>query len=302
MANENPSRRLGRGLDALLRGSSSRGGKETASAGEPPSGLRKLPVSSIRNNPYQPRKRFAASQLKELQESIKSNGLLQPITVRKAPDGKGYELVAGERRLRAVTNLGQMEIAAVVRDVDDQALLTFALIENLQRSDLDPVEEAEGYARLIKDFALTQQVVAELVGKDRTTVSNSLRILNLPAEVRAMLSEGTITLGHAKALLGLPDQGKMTRMAQEIGVRGLTVREIERRIRGDSPARSKRGSRKAAVRKSAAVTAAEAQIRKRFQTDVNIELEPQGSGTLSVRFYSESDLERIVELMGITTG
>jgi ParB-like partition proteins len=301
MANEKPNRRLGRGLDALLRGSSARGESGAAVSAEPSTGLKKIPIASIRNNPYQPRKRFAAGQLKELEESIRVNGLLQPITVRKAADGNGYELVAGERRLRAMTNLGLKEAPAVLRDVDDQALLTYALIENLQRSDLDPVEEAEGYARLIHDFGLSQQAVAELVGKDRSTVANSLRILNLPKDVREMLSEGTITLGHAKALLGLPNQEKMTRLAREIGVRGLTVRDVERRIRGDAPsARAKGKEKTSATAKPAAIAAVEAQLRRRFQTDLSVDLGERGSGTVSIKFYSDSDLERIVELMGIT--
>jgi ParB family chromosome partitioning protein len=303
MANEKPNRRLGRGLDALLRGSSSRGDAGAGVPAESAGGLKKISVASIRNNPYQPRKRFAAGQLKELEESIRVNGLLQPITVRKAADGNGYELVAGERRLRAMTNLGFKEAPAVVRDVDDQALLTFALIENLQRSDLDPVEEADGYARLIRDFALSQQAVADLVGKDRSTVANSLRILNLPKDVREMLSEGTITLGHAKALLGLSSQDKMTRLAREIGVRGLTVRDVERRIRGDAPPSQRKGRGKAsAPTKPAAIAAIETQLRRRFQTDLSIEFGERGSGAVSIKFYSDSDLERILELMGIIIG
>jgi ParB family chromosome partitioning protein len=199
MASEKPARRLGRGLDALLRGAPSRESEPR----DQNAGLQSLRISSIRNNPYQPRKRFAPGDLQELQDSIKANGLLQPITVRKAADGEGYELIAGERRLRASTNLGWKEIPAIIRDVDDKALLTYALIENLQRADLDPIEEAEGYQQLVQEFGLTQQGVAEIVGKDRTTVANSLRVLNLPPAVREMLREGKLTLGHAKTLLGL---------------------------------------------------------------------------------------------------
>ena len=168
MATEKPVRRLGRGLDALLRGVPGRPSSSNRGALE----FQILRISAIRNNPYQPRKRFSASELKELEDSIRSNGLLQPITVRKTPKGDGYELIAGERRLRAASNLGWKEISAIVRDVDDRALLTYALIENLQRSDLDPVEEAEGYHQLVQEFGLTQQAVADLVGKDRTTVAN----------------------------------------------------------------------------------------------------------------------------------
>jgi ParB family transcriptional regulator, chromosome partitioning protein len=296
VANEKPTRRLGRGLDALLRGPS---GRESLPQ-TPTSGLQNLQITSIRNNPYQPRKRFATNELRELEESIKANGLLQPITVRKAITGEGYELVAGERRLRAASQLGWKDIPAIVRHVDDQALLTYALIENLQRADLDPVEEAEGYARLVQEFGLTQQAVADLVGKERATVANSLRVLNLPSEVREMLRDGRLTLGHAKALLGASSEDKMTRLAREIVLRGLTVREVERRLRDESK-RSKlpKGSTRPARPTSAIITDVESKLRRRFQTDVQISITPKGSGSLSLQFYSETDLERIVDLMGI---
>jgi ParB family chromosome partitioning protein len=296
MANEKPTRRLGRGLDALLRGPPGRDSVPQS----PASGLQTLQITSIRNNPYQPRKRFVASELRELEESIRANGLLQPITVRKANAGEGYELVAGERRLRAATELGWKDIPAIVRNVDDQALLTYALIENLQRADLDPIEEAEGYARLIQEFRLTQQAVAELVGRDRATVANSLRVLNLPSEVREMLREGKLTLGHAKALLGSSSVDKMTRLAREIVLRGLTVREVERRLKGESKRnKSPKGSTRPARPTSAIVVDVESKLRRRFQTDVQISITPKGSGLLSLQFYSEIDLERIVDLMGI---
>jgi ParB family chromosome partitioning protein len=299
VASEKPTRRLGRGLDALLRGPS---GRESAPQ-VPASGLQNLQITSIRNNPYQPRKRFAASDLAELEESIKVNGLLQPITVRKTAGGDGYELVAGERRLRAATGLGWKDIPAIVRHVDDQALLTYALIENLQRADLDPIEEAEGYARLVQEFGLTQQAVADKVGKDRATVANSLRVLNLPQEVREMLREGRLTLGHAKALLGASSADKMTRLAREILLRGLTVREVERRLKNESQrTKSPKGSAKGIRPTNAIITDLKSKLRRRFQTDVQISTTAKGSGSLSLRFYSEADLERIVDLMGIKAG
>lgn len=297
MASEKPARRLGRGLDALLRGAPAR----EPLAGNDQSGLQTLRVGSIKNNPYQPRKRFAAGDLKELQDSIAANGLLQPITVRKSPKGEGFELIAGERRLRATTNLGWKEIPAIVKDVDDQALLTYALIENLQRADLDPIEEAEGYQQLLKEFGLTQQGVADLVGKDRTTVANSLRVLNLPEGVREMLRDGKLTLGHAKPLLGLDSPQKMLALAKEIVARSLTVRDVEKRLHSEAPHRSKRSrERSAGVSTSApAVKATEALLRRRLQTDVELSSKEGGSGSISIRFYSNEDLERILELMGI---
>lgn len=297
MASEKPARRLGRGLDALLRGGPSRE-NETR---DQYTGLKSLKISSIRNNPYQPRKRFTPSDLQELQDSIKTNGLLQPITVRKAANGDGYELIAGERRLRASTNLGWKEIPALIRDVDDKALLTYALIENLQRADLDPVEEAEGYQQLVHEFGLTQQEVAEIVGKDRTTVANSLRVLNLPPAVRDMLREGKLTIGHAKPLLGLDKPEKMIALAREIVARNLTVRDVERRLKSDTPSRKKSVHKLATLGSSggAQLKATEGMLRKRLQTDVELSRKDGGAGSISIRFYSDDDLERILELMGI---
>ena len=298
MASEKPTRRLGKGLDALLRG----GPPRDRADGQPQSGLQSLKIASIRNNPYQPRKRFAADDLKELQDSIGANGLLQPITVRRAPTGEGFELIAGERRLRASSNLGWKEIPAIIKDVDDQALLTYALIENLQRADLDPIEEAEGYQQLLQQFELTQQGVADLVGKDRTTVANSLRVLNLPAEIREMLRDGKLTLGHAKPLLGLDEPNRMIGLAREIVTRGLTVRDVERRLKVESPnRRTGKGKQQSSgpVATSASVKATEAAIRRRLQTDVELARKENGTGALTVRFYSDDDLDRILELMGI---
>jgi ParB family transcriptional regulator, chromosome partitioning protein len=297
MGSEKPPRRLGRGLDALLRGGPSR----ESETRDQNAGLQSLKIASIRNNPYQPRKRFAPNDLQELQDSIKTNGLLQPITVRKAASGDGYELIAGERRLRASTNLGWKEIPAIIRDVDDKALLTYALIENLQRADLDPIEEAEGYQQLVHEFGLTQQEVAEMVGKDRTTVANSLRVLNLPPAVRDMLREGKLTLGHAKALLGLDKPEKMIALAKEIIARGLTVRDVERRLRATSPSKRTSAHKLSTLGSStsAQLKATEASLRKRLQTDVELIRKDGGAGSISIRFYSDDDLERVLELMGI---
>ncbi len=299
MASEKPTRRLGRGLDALIRGGSAR----ESGATDPNTGLQQLNIVAIRNNPYQPRKKFRAEDLKELQDSIKANGLLQPITVRRAATGDGYELIAGERRLRASTNLGWKQIPAIVRDVDDKALLTYALIENLQRADLDPIEEAEGYQQLVKEFGLTQLEVAEMVGKDRTTVANSLRVLNLPGAVREMLRDGKLTMGHAKPLLGLEQPAKMIALAKEIVARGLTVRDVERRLKSETPGSNKPARlARSSGGTAAEVKATEALLRKRLQTDVELSRKEGGAGSISVRFYSDDDLERILELMGITRG
>jgi ParB family chromosome partitioning protein len=188
-------RRLGKGLEALIASASTAASQPTA----PSSDLQRIPLSRIRPNPFQPRREFDPGELAELESSLKASGLLQPISVRRR--GDAYELIAGERRFRAATNLGWTEITAIVRDFDDQTMLVLALVENLQRSDLNPIEEARGYKRLIEDFELTQQQVAEAVGKDRTTVTNLLRVLTLPESVQQMVESGRLSTGHARALL-----------------------------------------------------------------------------------------------------
>src|SRR5438067_13236183 len=195
MSTEKP-RRLGRGLEALIGA--------TQSSSVQASELQRIPTSRIRPNPYQPRREFDPGALAELEASIRANGLLQPITVRKK--GESYELVAGERRLRAVANLQWKDVPAVVRDFDDQTLLILALVENLQRSDLNAIEEARGYQRLLGEFSLTHQEIAEAVGKDRSTITNLLRVLALPDAVQRSVESGKLSAGHARALAGLQNE------------------------------------------------------------------------------------------------
>src|SRR6185312_14781955 len=207
MSTEKP-RRLGRGLEALLAGHPANGEPRATREAAPRSALRSLPVAQIRPNPLQPRKQFSDADLRDLEASIRSNGLLQPVTVRAAASGHEFFLIAGERRFRAIQRLGWREIPAIVRDeteVDDKSLLTLALVENLQRADLNPIEEGEGYQQLITQFSLSQQEVADVVGKDRSTVANTVRLLALPLQVRRMVREGELSIGHARALLSLGD-------------------------------------------------------------------------------------------------
>ncbi|MGH7718674.1 MAG: ParB/RepB/Spo0J family partition protein [Steroidobacteraceae bacterium] len=291
------SRRLGRGLEALLA---------TKTAVEAPAAdrgaLRRLPISQIRPNRYQPRREFKAEEISELEASLGTSGLLQPIAVRELPGGSGYELIAGERRLRAAARLGWKDIPAVVKDIDDQTLLTLAMVENLQRTDLNPLEEAEGYQKLIQEFTLTQQQVADVIGKDRSTVANMLRLLNLPASVRRLLQDGQLTLGHARALLALGDERQMTELAREIVAKGLTVRDVERRAR-ESASDKARKPRPERARgdgpsgQSAEVRRIEGELRRRLQTDVTISLAGGEQGTIGIAFYSTDDLERVVEVV-----
>lgn len=281
-------RRLGRGLEALLG----------TAAAPPASDFQKLSISQIRPNPYQPRRQFQPEELADLQASLRANGLLQPVTVRTAPSGGGYELIAGERRLRAATALGWTEIPALVKELDDRALLTLALVENLQRADLNPVEEAEGYLRLQESFELTQQQIAEAVGRDRTTVANALRLLTLPASVRRMLADGKLSAGHGRALLSLRDESAILAMAKEAIADSLSVRELERRAKARTPDPSRKPARQPDVpTASSEVRRLEDRLRKHFQTDVAVFLDGPAKGELRIRFYSNDDLARILDLM-----
>lgn len=301
-------RRLGRGLEALLGATTAPStptpsSAQTAAEAVPPSArnpLQSIPIAQIRPNPFQPRKEFRAEELAELEASLRASGLLQPITVRHATNGDGYELIAGERRLRAATRLGWSDIAAVVKDIDDRTLLTLALVENLQRSDLNPIEEAEGYQRLVKEFGLTQQQVAEVTGKDRSTVANLLRVLNLPSQVRAMVQGSQLSLGHARALLALGDERAIIALANEVIARELSVREVEQRVRGKSQEPEKLPRAKtdgAAARRSPEVKRLEDELRRHLQTDVTISLAERDRGRIEIAFYSADDLDRVLELV-----
>jgi ParB family chromosome partitioning protein len=287
------TKRLGRGLEALL-------GPVSREQAEASGSLRELPISSVRPNPYQPRTEIDEAGLAELAASIESSGLLQPIVVR--PRNGSYELIAGERRWRAAGRLGWGKIPAVVRDVDDQTLLTLALVENLQRDDLSPIDEAAGYQRLTAEFHLPQTEIARMVGRNRATVANLLRLLQLPPEVQALLHQRKLSEGHGRALLGLDDAGRMRGLAQQAVEEGWSVREMEARVRGDvstesptqdRPRRARTGPR--AV--SADVRRVEEALRKHLGTDVRVTTRRRGRGFLTISYYSNDDLARLLELM-----
>lgn len=294
MATEKTPRRLGRGLEALL-------GSTTGLATSDEGALKSIPIAQITRNQFQPRREFNVEDLAELQESVKASGLLQPITVRRRPGRDGFELIAGERRLRAAKNLGWREIPAIIKEIDDRTLLTLALVENLQRTDLNPIEEGEGYHQLTNQFGLTQQQIAETVGKDRTTIANMLRLLQLPEPARRLLQEGHLTMGHAKVLLGLEDPEKIVVLARQIVAEGLTVREVERRLREVvGPKNGKKAGRpRTADRQSPETRQIEARLRHFLQTDVVLKVSSGNTGTISIHFYSADDLERVLELMRV---
>src|SRR6266498_6025041 len=281
-------RRLGRGLEALLG--------PTREEAEREGSLVELAIADIRPNPYQPRRDVDAAALEELQASIRKAGLLQPVVVRPAPGNGGFELIAGERRLRACQALGWEKIPAVKREVDDRTVLTLALVENLQRDDLSPVDEARGYERLIAEFSLTQQDVAAAVGRDRSTVANALRLLRLPEAVLAMLHDGHLSVGHARALLALEDPRMATALAKEAVDLGLSVRDVEDRVRGGrAPVRRPR--LKKGVGQAPEVRRIEDALRRRLGTDVRVTLRAKGKGQIHVNFYSNDDLARLLELI-----
>jgi ParB family chromosome partitioning protein len=260
--------------------------------GKTDAAARQIPVGAIRPNPYQPRRDFPEVALAELTESLRTSGLLQPIVVR--PTSGHYEIIAGERRWRAAERLGWSEISAVIREVDDRTLLALALVENLQRDGLSPMDEAHGYARLMTEFNASHADVAEWIGRDRSTVANAVRLLKLPEGVQRLLHEGQLTTGHARALLQLADAGAIGHLAQVTVDRGLSVREVENLVRGNKPVarRAVRGRR----RPGPDVQRVEDALRRRLQTDVYLTTRGKG-GRISVNFYSNDDLARLLEII-----
>ncbi len=288
------TKRLGRGLEALLGAVS----KEQAEAS---GALRELPIGNVLPNPYQPRTHVDEAALVELTASIEASGLLQPVIVR--PRNGKFELIAGERRWRAIQRLGWTKIPAVVKEVDDQTLLTLALIENLQRDDLNSIDEAAGYQRLGEEFKLPQAEIARLVGRDRSTVANLLRLLKLPDQVKTLVQEGKLSEGHARALCAVEKESDVVRLAREAVNQGWSVRETESRARGDAPTVAvtapANGAPTRAPQKMASgdVRRVEDALRKRLGTDVRVTARRRGRGFLSISYYSNDDLARVLELI-----
>jgi ParB family chromosome partitioning protein len=274
----NPKKRgLGRGLDALI---------ETAPE-KPPEPVRTLPIDSLRPNRFQPRSHFADAQLEELTESIRTQGI--------TPEGEGWAIIAGERRWRAARRAGLESVPVVVREVaDDRELLELALVENLQRSDLNPVEEAEAYAALQEKFGLSQEAVAARVGKARTTVTNALRLLRLPEEVRELLREGQLTAGQARPLLGLESAEAQILLAERAVREGLSARDLERLTAdpGERPKPKKKPDRPVEVH----TVAAEEKLTRRLQTRVEIKRQGKG-GHVRIHFHSEEELMRLYDVL-----
>ena len=260
-----------------------------------PSSTKDLLVDEISPNRMQPRSFFNDDKLEELVASIKEHGILQPVVVQKADSG--YELIVGERRWRASKKLGLKKIPAVIREVSDEQSLEIAIIENIHRQDLNPIEEAEAYARLCKEFALTQEMVADKVGKSRTAVANTLRLLKLSGSVKEDLVSGKISMGHARALLALENTQKMEALRKEIVKHNLTVRQTENKV-NKLKIDSGRNSVHTGAQKDIFIKDLEKDLARRLGTKVEISPKKNG-GKLVVIYYSDDDLERIQQLMGI---
>lgn len=281
MADKRPA--LGRGLSALI--------PEAPLA--PPSTDRgfDVDIDLLRPNPFQPRVHVDEGRIEELARSIRSHGIIQPIVVRRS-EGNGYEIVAGERRWRASQRAGLLKVPVVVREIPDDKLLAAALIENIQREDLNPIEEAQAYRRLSDDLHLTQEQIAEAVGKDRSSIANYLRLLRLPHEVRENLVAGSLSMGHARALLALADEAAQLRVSREIVAKNLSVRETEALVaKGGQPA-----AKRVEQPKDVHTRAAEDRLRFALGTKTRIVRKGRG-GRIEIDFTNENELQRIFEYL-----
>ena len=274
---------LGKGLGALI---------PTGEKEEVRTGVMELEISKIKPNRYQPRERFDPVKLNDLIASIQEKGLIQPVLVRKTgPDS--YELIAGERRLRAAKEAKLEKIPVIIRDVKNEDMLELALIENIQREDLNPMEEAKAYQRLAEEFELTHEDISKKVGKDRSTITNTLRLLNLPSEIQANVSRGTISMGHARVLLGIDDVSFQNGLCEAIIKKGLSVRQTE--VLASKIKKSKDKAFKEELTKDVHVLDAEKQLQYIFGTKVKIRGKKKGK--IEIHYYSAEDLNRIYEII-----
>ncbi len=279
---------LGKGLGALLPS------QEPRSSGLDQS-IQMVPITQILANQFQPRKKFVQEDLESLAESIKQNGILQPILVRRKGDGV-YELIAGERRLRAAKLASLSKVPVVIRNSKNDESTILALVENLQRKDLNPMEEAKAYSQLIKEFGLTQEQIAEKVGRERSSTANILRLVSLPSEIQRLIELEKITIGHAKVILGFGNSKMQITLANRIVRNQLSVRDAERLIKNNPSLLKKVPKKGKTVSSPNSYTAVEEQLQKQLGTKVTIRSKRRG-GELTVTYYSEEDLKRIVDVI-----
>ncbi|MBU0606209.1 MAG: ParB/RepB/Spo0J family partition protein [Candidatus Omnitrophica bacterium] len=281
---------LGRGLEALLTPIAI----ESASSADAPQSvgeqIAQIRVSQIKANKYQPRLDFNQEKLNELISSIKEKGIIQPILVRKTADG--FELIAGERRLRAAQTIGMEKIPAIIRNVADIDMLEISLIENIQREELNPVEEACAFQKLVTDFNFTQEDIAKSLGKDRSTIANAIRLLGLAKKIQDYISKGAITAGHAKALLSLPTESDQLRVCNLIVKKGLSVRETESIVAH----RSSGAKRRVEAGKEQGIIDIEGQLQQLFGTRVRI-IHGKKRGRIQIEYYSTEDMNRILDML-----
>jgi ParB family chromosome partitioning protein len=290
-------RGLGRGLDALLgeQSPSSLSAESQSGSGE---ALRHIAITQLDHNPFQPRRRIDPNAIEELAASIRANGILQPLVVRRSADGR-YQILAGERRWRAAQQCGLGEVPALVRDVNDQQMLELALIENLQREELNAVEEARAYRQLVEQFEMTQEQVADRVGKSRVAVTNALRLLKLPDQLLTWIEEGQLSAGHARALLALDSGDAQTALAREAMRRGLSVRELERRVRHAVKPPRARGTAEPDL------TAQARELEQRLTAHLGLlsKIHPSSNaaGKIEVYYASLDEFQRFFEVVGLPT-
>jgi len=286
-------KKLGKGLDYLL-------GEALGAPTEPApvsaaAGTLEIPADKVRPNPFQPRKVWDKAEIDELAASIREQGLIQPIVVRKV--GEAYQIVAGERRFRASQQLGRTSIPAVVRDFDDKAMLEVALVENLQRKDLNPIEKGQAFKALIDRFKLTHDAVSTRLGMDRSSVTNYLRLLDLPEVIREAVSRGTISMGHARCLVSLASVGEQLVLAKKIEKEGMSVRKLEKIVQDIRTPKLPKTAAESGV-SAAVLKDQEEKLRRHFETKVKIKM-GKGRGAVIVEFYNLDDFERIVGKMGL---
>lgn len=281
------TRGLGKGLNALITSNLIEEGEQ----------VKEIPISEIRPNPYQPRKEFEPAAIEELAQSITEHGIVQPLIVRKSI--KGYDLVAGERRLRAAKSIGLKNVPVIVKSYSDQQLMEIALIENLQRENLNPLEEAEAYGKLISHHEYTQEQLAKKVGKSRPHVANMLRLLQLPEKIRHLLSTSALTMGHARALLTVEKEQVQLQLAKDVIDKGLNVRQLEEMVKQLTVSRETK--KKKAAKNEPVLMEMEEKLRSRFGTSVKIKKGTK-RGKIEIDFYSQEDLQRILEILDIEKG
>ena len=295
---------LGRGLSALIPEKPSKTAKPKSAAepvrsegtarNVPDGSVYEITVDEITRNPSQPRKQFSEDKMKELMESIEANGIIQPVIVRKRPRGT-YELIAGERRWTAAKNLGMKKIPVIVKKATDEKSLEIALVENLQRDDLNPMEAAHAYARLMSEYKLTQESVARQLGKSRSVIANAVRLLLLPEEIQELIEKDLLSEGHAKVILGLRTDTERIQLAREIVSIGCSVREAEEKV---LKRRRTAGRRKTALLSPALQTAQEA-LAEHLGTRVKVKKGAKKKGHIEIEFYSGEDLQRILDILGV---